>query len=63
MYAICVAVREKEGRKYLFILNYSDEPQHIVLEQPVMDMDTKDEVQGSVTLKEYETKVYRIYEI
>lgn len=58
-----LAVREKEGRKYLFILNYSDEPQHIVLEQPVMDMDTKDEVQGSVTLKEYETKVYRIYEI
>ena len=26
-----------------------------------LDMDTKDEVQGSVLLKGYETKVYRIF--
>lgn len=55
------AMRVKEGRKYLFVLNYDKEPQKIVLKVPVMDMDTKDEVQGSVMLNAYGTKVYRIF--
>ena len=54
-------IRVKDGKRYLFILNYDKEPQKVVLKEAVMDMDTKDEVQGSVLLKGYETKVYRIF--
>ena len=54
-------MRVKDGKKYLFVLNYDKEPQKIVLKEAVMDMDTKDEVQGNVLLKGYETKVYRIF--
>ena len=56
-----IAMRVKDGKKYLFVLNYDKEPQKIVLKEAVMDMDTKDEVQGNVLLKGYETKVYRIF--
>nr|WP_321000538.1 beta-galactosidase trimerization domain-containing protein [Blautia coccoides] len=56
-----IAMRVKDGKKYLFVLNYGKEPQKIVLKEAVMDMDTKDEVQGNVLLKGYETKVYRIF--
>lgn len=56
-----IAMRVKDGKRYLFILNYDKKPQKVVLKEAVMDMDTKDEVQGSVLLKGYETKVYRIF--
>lgn len=56
-----IAVREKEGKRYLFVLNYDKEPRNIVIKEAVMDMDNRDEIQGSVLLKPYETKVYRIF--
>lgn len=55
-----LCVKEKDGKQYLFVLNYDSVPKDIVLKQAVMDLDTKDEVQGRVMLKGFETKVYRV---
>ena len=54
-----LGVREKDGKQYLMVLNYSPEEQRIVLKVPVEDMDTEEKVQGQAVLKGYETKVYR----
>lgn len=55
-----LAVREKDGKQYLFVLNYSSEPQEITLKKAATDMDNGEEASGHVLLREYETKVYRI---
>lgn len=34
-----IALRRKEGEEYLFVLNYSKEPQELVLKQPMVDLD------------------------
>lgn len=57
-----IAVREKEGKQYLFVLNYDREPKELVLRQPMADMDNGEEMQGNIVLKPYETRVYRIFE-
>lgn len=54
-----LCVREKEGRQYFFILNFSDSVQEIVLKDAMADLDSSECVRGSVMLKPYETKVYR----
>lgn len=54
-----LSVREKDGKQYLMVLNYSPKEQRIVLKVPVEDMDTEEKVQGQAVLKGYETKVYR----
>ena len=53
-----LCVREKDGKQYIIILNYSPEEQKAVLKVPVTDLDTGDKVQGQAVLKGYETKVY-----
>lgn len=53
-----LAVREKEGRQFLFVLNYKPCQVQIVLKQPAADLFTGDKVNGSVTLAPYEAKVY-----
>jgi beta-galactosidase len=55
-----LAVREKDGKTYLFVLNYSSSAQEINVKQRAVDLDTGEEVQGQIPLKPYETKVYRI---
>lgn len=54
-----LAVREKEGTIYFFILNYEWTSQTINLKVPVYDLDTKAAVRGEVKLEAFETKVYR----
>ena len=53
-----LAIREKDGRQYLFVLNYSHEPVQICLKQPMRDMYAGAETVGTIELKAYETKVF-----
>ena len=53
-----LAVREKDGREYWFVLNYSAQDRAIELKQPMTDADTGMTVTGKVCLAPYETKVY-----
>lgn len=55
-----LAVKEKEGKKYLFVLNYTGQSQTILLKKTVTDLDTAAEVSGEITLPAYGTKVYRL---
>lgn len=55
-----IAVREKEGKKYIFVLNYSKECVRINLHTAVRNLDTGDEESGMVDLEGYGTKVYSI---
>ena len=55
-----VAVREKDGETYLFVLNYMWEAQQISLKQPLIDLDTDATIVGEVTLQAFETKVYQV---
>lgn len=52
--------REKDGKQYLFVLNYSAKAQNITLKVPVKDMESGLEIQGETALVPYEVKVYQI---
>ena len=54
------AVREKDGARYLFVLNYGKAPVQITLKRPVRDLLADCEAEGVQTLQGYETKVYEI---
>ncbi len=54
-----LAVREKDGMEYLFVLNYEKEAQKIEIKQPLFDLYEQKIVSGSVILSPYDTKVYR----
>ena len=58
--SVYVALRRKDGQDYLVVLNYLKEPQEIVLQEPMVDLDTRCDVEGPVVLGSYETKVYRV---
>lgn len=55
-----IGVRKKDGKDYLFVLNFSKEGQEIVLNRKMTDMDTENIWEGTVGLRPYETKVYRL---
>lgn len=55
-----ICVREKDGRQYLFILNFSSKEQKIDLKKTMTDLDDDRKVEGSVTFAPYETKVYQV---
>lgn len=55
-----IAVRRKGEKEYLIVLNYGKKPQEIFLKQPMVDLDNRCDVEGTVVLGSYETKVYRI---
>ena len=55
-----LAVREKDGNAYFFILNYAAQDTAIELKQSMVDMDTEEAAEGRVCLAPYETKVYRL---
>ena len=54
-----IAVREKDGKSYYFLLNYSKEEKTVRCLQPFTDMDTHKELQGELVLAPYGTKVLR----
>ena len=55
-----LAVKEKDGQKYLFVLNYSASAQTINLKCKATDMDDSSEACGPVELPKYGTKVYKL---
>lgn len=55
-----IAVRVKEGAKYVFVLNYSDTPAEITVLEKMRDMYTGKEVSGSLTLEGYGTVCLRL---
>ncbi len=52
-------VREKDGVTYYIVLNFAHEEKKISLKQEMIDVDTNENVVGEISLKAYETKVYR----
>lgn len=55
-----LAVRVKEGAKYLFILNYKKESAGIILKKQMENLYTGELVKGSMTLEGYGTLVLKI---
>ena len=55
-----LAVREKNGKQYLFVLNYSKENVEITLHQNLRSIYTGEIESGCITLGGYETKVYDV---
>ena len=55
-----IALRRKEGRDYLFVLNFGKASGEIILNKNMTDMDTGKIVTGPVSLPTYGTKVYRV---
>ena len=53
-----LAVREKKGVQYFFVLNYSADETEIELKVPMTDMYENAAVSGHILLNPYETKVY-----
>ena len=54
-----LAVREKDGTEWYYVLNYSAREQVVTLKQPMTDVDTGTAANGDVRLAPYGTKVYR----
>lgn len=52
-----LALREKEGKKYYFVLNYSKDAVSIRLKQPMTDLYTKTVMSGDIALEPYGTLV------
>ena len=55
-----IAVREKDGAKYIFVLNYSKENAEIVLKKECKNMYDGNVESGSVMLEGYGTRVYKL---
>lgn len=55
-----IAVREKEGRKFIFVLNYQPCEVQIVLKKPVFDLFAESRMEGKTVLKPYEARVYEL---
>ncbi len=55
-----IAVRQKAGKQYLFVLNYAWQAQRICLKKSMKDMDSGKPVEGEVTLPAFGTMVYEI---
>lgn len=55
-----LVVKSKDGEKYLFVLNYAHTEKEIELKQAVINLDTKKRLKGTVVLKAFETKVYKV---
>ena len=57
-----VVLREKEGKKYLFVLNFQAEEVSFVLQKEMQLLYTGELVQGRQTLPVFGTAVYAEYE-
>lgn len=55
-----LAVKEKDGKRYLFVLNYDRSPRRITLKKEMTDLDDGAHVSGEIVLPAYGTKVYRM---
>lgn len=55
-----LAVREKEGRRYLFVLNYLAQPAEMVLKKAVRNLWNGDMEEGKRQVEGYGVRVYEI---
>ena len=55
-----IAVREKEGKKYLFVLNYSRQAKKIFLKKQLTDLYAAKPASGAVELPSYGTAVFAV---
>ena len=55
-------MREKDGQKYLFVLNYEAEKIEYTLQKPMLALYDKSEASGNCTLPAFGTAVYRVLE-
>ncbi len=53
-----IGVRKKDGKEYIFVLNYSKITQEMIVKEALTDMDKGEAVKGTVMLEPYGTKVY-----
>ncbi len=54
-----IAVREKDGYKYIFVLNYSNKEQTVLIKKDLVDLDTQKIAEEMVLLEPFGTKIYR----
>ena len=52
-----MTVREKDGTRYLFLLNYMAQPQEVVFHHPVTSLLTGNRLEGAITLEAYQAEV------
>ncbi len=55
-----LAVREKEGRRYLFVLNYSAEQTEITLNKSLSNLLSEKREEGKITIEKYGVRVYKM---
>ena len=55
-----VVVRVNEGKRYMFLLNYDDHAKDVILKKELRSLFKQTTLQGTVTLKPYETEVFEI---
>ncbi|MBO5069760.1 MAG: beta-galactosidase trimerization domain-containing protein, partial [Roseburia sp.] len=53
-----LAVREKDGKQYLFLLNYPAQETAITIKRPLRELISGDVLNGKVTMKPYEVFVF-----
>ncbi|MEC0752652.1 beta-galactosidase [Bacillus haynesii] len=54
---VSIQVRQDEENDYIFIMNFTEERQSVVLESAVKDMLTGETLAGEVTLEKYEARI------
>jgi len=57
-----LVVREKEGKEYLFVLNYPAKEAVLELKQPLKDLLSGEVLNGKVVMKPYEVMVFVVEE-
>ena len=57
-----VIMREKEGEKYIFVLNYEAEKIEYTLKKPMIALYDKSEKEGKCILSQFGTAVYKVIE-
>ena len=55
-------MREKDGEKYIFVLNYQAEKIEYTLQKPMIALYDKTEATGRCTLPAFGTAVYKVIE-
>ena len=55
-----VVMRERDGRRFLFVLNFQKEPQQITLKSDAVLLYTGETKRGTIVMSPFETAVYEL---
>jgi len=53
-------MRERDGRRFLFVLNFQKEPQQITLHSDAVLLYTGETRRGTIVMSPFETAVYEL---